>query len=153
MRVRHVGAGLAAAAVLLLGTERLGAQAPAAEWSPPGREMPSMPTIAELQGSWQATVGGWFRGVDAVSGIGIGEVRATGETTPGSARAKFIRFSAGPRTVAVWTDRNGDGRADMVELYRGGAVVVQVVDADYNGAADVVRLYDAAGKLARESRM
>jgi hypothetical protein len=151
--VRHIGAGLAAAAVILLGADRAGAQAPAAEWSPPGRDMPAMPTIAELQGSWQGAAGGWFRGVEGVSGIPVAQVRATGETTPGSARAKFIRFSAGPRTVAVWTDRNDDGKADMVELYRGGAVVVQVVDADYNGAADVVRLYDAAGKLARENRL
>jgi hypothetical protein len=153
MMVRHVGAGLAAAAVLLFGTGRLAAQAPAAQWSPPGSAMPGMPTIAELQGNWQGLTGGWFNGVESVSGIPVGQVRATGETTPGSARAKFIRFSAGPRTVAVWTDRNGDGKADMVELYRGGAVVVQVVDADFNGAADVVRLYDAAGQLARENRM
>jgi hypothetical protein len=151
--LRRFAAGLAGASVLLFGADRAQAQTPAAEWSPPGREMPAMPTIAELQGNWQGAVGAWFRGVDQVSGIAAAEVRATGETTPGSARAKFIRFSAGPRTVAVWTDRNGDGRADMLELYRNGAVVVQVVDADYSGTADVVRLYDGGGKLAREERL
>jgi hypothetical protein len=151
--LRHLGAGLAAAAVLVMGADRAGAQTPAVEWSPPGSAMPAMPTIAELQANWQGATGGWFSGVDRVSGIGLGEVRATGETTPGSARAKFIRFSAGPRPVAVWTDRNGDGKADMVELYRSGALVVQVVDADYNGTADVVRLYDSAGNLARENKL
>jgi hypothetical protein len=151
--LRHIAAGLAGATVLLFGAGGAQAQVPAAEWSPPGRDMPAMPTIAELQGNWQGAVGGWFRGVEQVSGIAAGDVRATGETTPGSARAKFIRFSAGPRTVAVWTDRNGDGRADMVELFRSGASVVQVVDADYNGTADVVRLYDAAGRLAKENRL
>jgi hypothetical protein len=151
--LRHIAAGLAGATVLLFGAGTARAQAPAVSWTPPGRDMPAMPTIAELQGNWQGAVGGWFRGVEQVSGIPMANVRATGETTAGSARAKFIRFSAGARTVAVWTDRNGDGRADMVELYRDGAEVVQVVDADYNGSADVVRLYDASGKLAREDRM
>jgi hypothetical protein len=151
--LRHIAASLAGATVLLFGAEGARAQAPAPEWSPPGRDMPAMPTIGELQGNWQGAVGGWFRGVDQVSGIPAADVRATGETTAGSARAKFIRFSAGPRTVAVWTDRNGDGRADMVELFRNGAAVVQVVDADYNGSADVVRRYDGSGRLAREDRL
>ena len=72
---------------------------------------------------------------------------------PGSARAKFIRFSAGPRPVAVWSDRNGDGKCDMLELFRSGAVVVQLVDPDYDGRANVLRLYDASGALARETRL
>ncbi|MDB4948991.1 MAG: hypothetical protein JWM27_1640 [Gemmatimonadetes bacterium] len=151
--LRRFAALLAGAVVFVTGAGKVKAQTPAAQWSPPGREMPQMPTIAELQGNWQGAVGGWFTGVEGVSGIPLAGVRATGETTAGSARAKFIRFSAGARTVAVWTDRNGDGRADMVELFRAGAPVVQVVDADFNGSADVLRLYDASGALARESRL
>lgn len=149
---RHYGAALAAASILIFGTGRAAAQAPAAQWTPPGRSMPAMPAMAEL-GQWQRAVGPWFRGVDAVTGIASGEVSAKGETTGGNAQAKFVRFSAGARPVAVWTDRNGDGRCDSLELYRDGSVVVQVLDPDYDGSANVVRLYDAGGKLAREDRL
>lgn len=151
--LRHCAAALAGLTVLLWGADDAAGQQPAAEWSPPGSEMPAMPSMADLQGSWQSSLGAWFRGIDAVSGAGLSALRATGETTPGSARAKFIRFSAGPRPVAVWSDRNGDGKCDMLELFRSGAVVVQLVDPDYDGRANVLRLYDASGALARETRL
>lgn len=151
--LRHCAAALAGLTVLVFGADDAAAQQPAAEWSPPSTQMPAMPSMADLQGDWQSSLGGWFRGVDDVSGVSLAQMRATGETTPGSARAKFIRFSAGPRSAAVWSDRNGDGKCDMLELFRSGAVVVQLLDPDYDGRANVLRLYDASGALARETRL
>ncbi|HET6230451.1 MAG TPA: hypothetical protein VFE05_10320 [Longimicrobiaceae bacterium] len=151
--LRQCAAALAGLTVLVLGAGKAGAQTPAAEWTPPTNEMPAMPSMADLQGNWQSTFAQWFRGVDAVSGVSLAQVQATGETTRGGARARFVRFMAGPRQVAVWTDRNGDGRADMIELFRSGAVVVQLVDPTFGGHAHVLRLYDASGALARETRL
>lgn len=151
--LRHCAAALAGLSVLVLGARRLEAQTPAADWSPPSRSMPSMPAMADLEGNWQGSLGSWFRGLDGVSGVSLASVRAAGETTRGSAQAKFVRFTAGPRQVAVWSDRNGDGRCDQLELYRSGAVVVQLLDPDYDGTANVLRLYDASGALARETRL
>lgn len=125
----------------------------AQDWTPPSREMPSMPTMAQLQGDWRTPLGPWFRGVDGLSGVAFSDVRASGETTRGAAQAKFVRFTGGPRQVALWTDRNGDGRADLIEIYRQGTVAVQVIDADYDGTANVLRVYDASGTLARETRL
>lgn len=151
--LRHCAAALAGLSVLVLGARRLEAQTPAAEWSPPSSDMPAMPAMADLSGNWQSSLGGWFRGIDGVSGVALAQVNARGETTPGAARAKFVRFTAGPRQVAVWTDRNGDGKCDTLEMYRSGAVVVQLLDPDYDGRANVLRLYDASGALARETRL
>jgi hypothetical protein len=150
--LRHCAAAFAGLSVLVLGARRAEAQTPAAEWSPPSREMPAMPAMTELLGGWQSSLAAWFRGIDGVSGHSLGDIRASGETNRGP-RARFVRFTVGPRPVAVWSDRNGDGRCDMLELYRSGAVVVRLVDPDYDGSANVLLLYDASGALARETRL
>lgn len=124
---------IAAAALGLIG----GAPAAAQDWSPPSRQMPSM-QVAE---GWQGSLGGWF-----LPGTALNAVRAQTES-------RFVRFSAGPRPVAAWSDRNGDGRADMLQLYRNGAVVYQLVDADYDGTANVLRVLDDSGQLVREERL
>lgn len=140
--------------VLLLGASLLGAALPARaqspDWRPPSRSMPAMPQMAELQRDWRSAVGPWLNGVTRVSGVSAGEVRAEGETTPGSDRARFVRFLRGHFPLGSWQDRNGDGRADMIELFRDGARAVQVVDADYDGTINKLRLYDASGALIRE---
>lgn len=150
--LRHCAAAFAAATVLFqTGAKPARAQSPVVSWSPPGREMPAMPRMSDLP-NWRGAVGAWFGGVPEASGVPAGQVEARGEAA-GAGRAKFVRFSAGARPVAVWTDRNGDGRCDLLEIYRNGAVVAQVVDPDYDGTANVVRLYDADGALARETRL
>lgn len=123
------------------------------QWTPPSREMPQMPRMADLQGDWLSSVLAWFRGTEQVTGAAPAGLRAAGEARPGSERAQIVRFTSGPRPVAVWTDRNGDGRLDMLELYRSGTVVVQLIDADFDGNANVVRILDASGALIREERM
>ncbi|HEX5724515.1 MAG TPA: hypothetical protein VFX98_03565 [Longimicrobiaceae bacterium] len=140
---------LAALAAILCSAPRLQAQ----EWSPPSRQMPSMPTQAQLQGDWRSAAGAWFAGVDRISGVGLGEMRAAGESPGSGGRVRFVRFSGGVRQAATWADRNGDGRCDLVEIFRSGAVAVQLIDPDYDGTADVIRVYDASGALARESRL
>lgn len=126
---------------------------PSPEWTPPSRDMPMMPRMAELQGDWQSALGAWFRGVEQVSGVPTGRLRAGGEAGKGSERAQLARFTSGPVPVAIWTDRNGDERVDMIELYRAGGVVVQLIDADYDGKANVIRFLDASGGLVREQPM
>jgi hypothetical protein len=122
-----------------------------AEWSPPSTQMPEMPAMADLDGAWRASLGAWFRGTDQISGTTLAQVRASG--SPGaSGRCAYVRFMGGPRAVAVWTDRSGDGRADLIEIYRGGAVAYQMIDSNSNGRADVLRVYDASGSLLRETR-
>jgi hypothetical protein len=125
----------------------------ASQWRPPTSQMPQMPTTASLQGNWQSELSGWFRGVDAVSGVDTQNLRASGSPRAGSDRTQLVRFMAGPVPVVVWTDRNSDGRADMIEIYRGGTAVIQLIDADYSGVANVLRSYDASGGLVREERL
>ncbi|HEV2146736.1 MAG TPA: hypothetical protein VGR37_04915 [Longimicrobiaceae bacterium] len=121
-------------------------------WSPPSR-MPDMPRMADLQGSWQGAVGGWAGQMAQVSSTSAGEIRAAGETTPGSDRAKLVRFTAGVFPVATWSDRNGDGRCDMVEIFRQGSRVYQLIDADYDGNPNVLRVYSPSGELLRDERL
>lgn len=123
------------------------------QWSPPTRDMPAMPRMAELQGDWLGGVEAWFSGVEQVSGVSPARLRAVGEARQGSERAQIVRFTSGPLPVAVWSDRNGDGRLDMLELYRGGTMVIQLIDADYDGRANVMRIHDASGALVREERL
>jgi hypothetical protein len=125
----------------------------AAQWRPPGKAMPAMPTMSELDNNWHTSLGSWFRGIEVVTGSSAPELRATGSARGGSGRAQVARFMRGPVPVVVMTDQNGDGRADKFEIYRGGRTVIQVIDVDYNGEANVLRLYDASGALIREERM
>jgi hypothetical protein len=118
-------------------------------WSPPSRDMPAMPAVAELQGGWVASQGAWFAGVGEVSGL---RGSASGARAGKALQVRFTN-SATPVPVAVWSDRNGDGKADMIEIYRRGAVAFQLIDADYDGTANVVREYDGNGGLAREVRL
>ena len=132
--MRHLRLTVVAAGLML---PALVAPAAAQEWSPPSRQMPAM----QVADSWQGSLAGWF-----LPGTALNTVRAQAE-------ARFVRFSAGPRPVAAWTDRNGDGKADMVQVYRGGAVAYQLIDADYDGTANVLRVLDEAGQLVREERL
>jgi hypothetical protein len=134
------------AAVLGLGLSLAAHPAFAQDWSPPSRQMPQMPSAGQMSGGWKQSLASWFGGVEAVSGVPLSGVRASGD-------ARQVRFSGGVRPVAVWTDRNGDGRCDMLEVYRSGAVAYQLIDADFDGQANVLRVYDPSGALARESRM
>jgi hypothetical protein len=115
-------------------------------WSPPSRNMPVMPTKAELAGGWRQSLGSWFSRL----GVDLSDIRAEGEG--GVERPRFVRFAAHMHPVAQWSDRNGDGRADMVEIYRDGALSATLVDADYDGAVNLLRTYDASGAVAREER-
>src|SRR5215216_573511 len=133
MRRIPLVAGAAAALLLMLAARPAKAQ----DWTPPSRQMPDMPALADLDGGWQGSLGVWLAG----SGSAVDQLRAVGEG-PGP-RASLVRFLAGVRPAAVWTDRNGDGKADMIELFRGGARAYQLIDADYDGAANVLRVYDA----------
>ncbi|CAN5454482.1 hypothetical protein BH24GEM3_BH24GEM3_16640 [soil metagenome] len=128
-------------------------QAGVPQWSPPTREMPAMPLMADLQGDWLSPIAAWFGGVEQLSGVSTARLRAAGEARSGSDRAQFVRFTSGPVPVAAWSDRNGDGRLDMLELYRNGVMVIQVIDADYDGRANVMRVHDASGTLVREERL
>lgn len=136
----------ASLAVLALTAIPSGARAQGADWTPPTSKMPQMPAPAELGGGWRSSLGAWFRGVEATSGVKLGEVRAEGD-------AQSVYFSGEALPVAVWSDRNGDGRADLVEIYRRGAPLAQVIDADYDGTANVIRRYDASGTLIREEKV
>lgn len=139
---------VAAAGILLaLSARPLHAQ----DWTPPSREMPPMPRMDELSGAWKQTLAAWFGGVEAVSGVPMAEVRATGDGRGG--RTQQVRFAGGVRPVASWTDRNGDGRCDMLEIFHDGSVAYQVIDADFDGQANVVRVYDARGNLKSETRL
>lgn len=122
-------------------------------WQPPSRQMPEMPAMSELRGSWQSSVGPWLGAMSQASGVAAGQVTASGETTPGGARAKFVRFLSGVYPVANWSDRNGDGRADMVEIFHDGARIIQLIDPDYDGSANVMRVYSASGELLREEKL
>lgn len=133
--MRHDRLMVAAGALGLLLVSATAARAQ--DWSPPSRQMPAM----QVGAGWQGSLASWF-----LPGTSLDAVRAQGE-------GGFIRFTAGPRPVAAWTDRNGDGRADMLQIFRGGAVAYQVVDADLDGSADVVRIYDQSGALASERRL
>jgi hypothetical protein len=118
-------------------------------WRPPSREMPAMPTPADLDGGWVASQRGWFAGVQDVAGI---RGAASGTRAGRALQVRFMDAST-PVPVAVWSDRNGDGKSDMIEIYRGGAVVIQLIDADFDGSANVVREYDSGGALANETRL
>jgi hypothetical protein len=115
----------------------VGTPAAAQEWSPPSRQMPAM----QVADGWQGGMAGWF-----LPGTTLNTVRAQADRS-------YVRFSAGPRPVAAWSDRNGDGKSDMVELFRGGGVAYQLVDSDYDGRADVLRVYDEGGQLQRTQRL
>jgi hypothetical protein len=117
----------------------LAVSAPAAaqQWSPPSRQMPAM----QVADGWQGALAGWF-----LPGTTLNAVNTRADRS-------YVRFSAGPRPVAAWSDRNGDGRSDLVELFRGGAVAYQLVDADYDGTADVLRVYDDNGQVQRTERL
>ena len=123
------------------------------DWRPPSRQMPPMPTRADLGGDWLSPRGDWFQGLDRVAGVAASGLRAAGEPTGGSGAIQIARFMNGPIPAVVWSDRNGDSRADMIEIYRSGGVIVQLIDVDYDGAANVLRVYDASGALLREERM
>lgn len=110
--------------------------AAAQDWSPPSRQMPSMQQASD--GSFTSR---WL-----IPDPSRPELRS-------SASSGFVRFSAGPRPVAAWSDRNGDGRSDMLQLYRGTSMAYQLVDADYDGTADVLRIYDQNGQFQREERL
>ena len=110
--------------------------ADAQEWSPPSRQMPSMQQASE--GSFTER---WL-----IPDPSRGAIRS-------NASSGFVRFSAGPRPVAAWSDRNGDGRSDMLQLFRGTAVAYQLLDADYDGTADVLRVHDQNGQFVREERL
>ena len=141
MKRHHVIAAAAAGAVLLVIASR---PARAQDWTPPTREMPAMPAASEVNDGWAGGQGRWF----IAGGSGV-KARAEGS----GARARFVRFSgADMRTLAAWSDRNGDGRCDMVEVYRDGALAAQLIDPDYDGTANVMRVY-ADGKLVREERL
>ena len=141
MKRNHVIAAAAAGAVLLVIASR---PARAQEWRPPTTQMPAMPASGEVNDGWAGGQGGWF-----IAGGGGVRARAEG----GGAKARFVRFSGGDmRTLAAWSDRNGDGRCDMVEVYRDGALAAQLIDPDYDGTANVMRVY-ADGKLLREERL
>jgi hypothetical protein len=134
-----------AGSLLLLAALTTAAAPRPQEWAPPSRQMPSMPSSAELAGGWRGSLGGWFNGL----GVSVAAVRADGE---GGAHTRFVRFSVEMRPVETWSDRNGDGRADLVEVFRDGGMVARLVDADYDGTANSLRRYDASGALAREER-
>ncbi len=151
--MKRLSVCLAAAALFAVCAPQARAQAPAAEWNPPSTEMPAMPSMAELSGNWRAAVGPWLAGCDRVAQVSAADIAPSGEAARGGPRSRFVRFVAGARPVATWTDRNGDGRADMIEIFRSGAAVVQMVDPDFDGRANVLRLYDASGGLARETRL
>ena len=134
-----------AAVTVGLGLFVCAGSASAQEWSPPSRQMPAMLSSDALGGSWRASAAGWF-----LPGTPVAEVRAAGQ---GGGTPRFVRFTAGARPVAAWSDRNGDGRCDMLEIYRGGSVAYQLIDADYDGTANVLRVYDDSGSLQREQRL
>lgn len=121
-------------------------------WRPQDRQMPAMPTNAQLEGDWLGPRAGWFGGIQAVSGVAPAALRALGEPR-GAAPTRVVRFQAGPIPVVVWTDRDGDGDADLIEIYRSGGMIIQLIDADYDGNANVIRRYDAAGVLISEERL
>ncbi len=142
---------LVAVATALIVSFVLDGSAEAQEWRPSTRQMPSMPTAADLQS--QAPGGAWFSGVEAIAGVSPSRLRPLAEGRGPGGAAQVVRFNNGPLPVVVWQDRNGDGRADIVEIFRGGTVVVQVVDADYDGEANVLRRYDNSGRLISEERL
>lgn len=127
--------------------------ASAQQWQPATRQMPAMPQMTELSGDWLSSRAAWFSGVEEVSGVQPGTLRAVGEPRRGATETQVVRFNNGPVPVVVWQDRNGDGTADIIEIYRSGGVVLQVVDADYDGQANVVRVYDSSGRLTSENRL
>lgn len=149
--LRALGPCLALLTLLLAVPAAARAQGP--DWRPPSREMPSMPTAAELRGDWLSARGAWFNGVERAAGVAPQSLRATGEARPGGDRLQLARFNSGALPVVVWSDRNGDGRCDMIDLYRSGGVIVQLIDADYDGSANVMRVYDASGALVRQERL
>lgn len=140
-------------AVALLLVSASGARAQAVDWKPPSRQMPPMPTRADLSGDWMSARSAWFQGVDRVSGVSASSLRAAGEPRSGSDVLQIARFMNGPIPAVVWSDRNGDDRADMIEIFKSGGVIVQLLDVDYDGSANVLRIYDASGALVREERM
>ena len=125
----------------------------AQEWSPPSRQMPDMPRVAELRADWLAPRAAWFQDVEQLSGVAPARLRADGEPRSGQGLLHIARFLSGAIPVVIWVDLNADGRADTVEILRSGTVVVQLIDADRDGRANVLRIYDAAGTLLREERM
>jgi hypothetical protein len=62
------------------------------DWRPPGRAMPMMPRMAELQGDWRGSHAGWFDGTDQISGIAVAQLKAMGEKGAGE-YAQVVRFS------------------------------------------------------------
>lgn len=137
----------------LLLTTASGAFAQGPDWRPPSRQMPPMPTHADLGGDWLSSRSNWFQGLDNVAGVAASGLRAAGEPTSGTGAIQIARFMHGPIPAVIWSDRNGDARADMIEIYRSGGVIVQLIDVDYDGAANVLRVYDASGALLREEKM
>jgi hypothetical protein len=133
MHNRPLAVAAAGLGLLLAVSAPAGAQ----QWSPPSRQMPTM----QVADGWQGALAGWF-----LPGTTLNAVNARADRS-------YVRFSSGPRPVAAWSDRNGDGRSDLVELFRGGAVAYQLVDADYDGTADVLRIYDDSGQVQRTERL
>src|SRR5436190_1084087 len=82
-----------------------------ADWFPPSRQMPAMPPQSEPDEGWRVDDAAWFVG----QGEGLREIGIRVEGGPG--RQSLARFTKGLRTVATWSDRNGDSRADLIEIY------------------------------------
>lgn len=122
----------------------------AQDWQPPSRDMPSMPSLAELTPAWMTGRSAWLGGAGTLS---AGDLAVSGEPRPGTQQAQVVRVSSGPLPVVVWQDRNGDSRVDLIEIFRNGTVVTQIIDAEYDGQANVVRRYNEAGALLQEEPM
>ena len=137
------------AAVLCVALVAVATHGNAQDWTPPTRQMPMMPRMAEIPSGWQAGAGPWAASAQGLSGVSVAQMRAVGDAAAQGDRAGFVRFTGEARPVATWTDRNGDGRADMVELFRNGVLAVQVIDADYSGTINAVRHFDGSGKPTR----
>lgn len=135
-----------AAALLVATLAAAPMPARAQAWSPPARQMPEMPRMAELDGDWLTPRADWFRGLAPANLRPVGEPR-------GGAVARVVRYHDGPLPAVVWTDRNGDGRADLIEIFRAGSILAQLIDPEYDGGANVLRRYDASGALVSEERM
>lgn len=141
------------AAVCLSATLAAAPRGHAQEWSPPSRDMPTMPLAADMRADWLGPRAPWFSGIEPFAGVGASQLALTGDRRRGSDHLQIARFSRGPVPVVVWSDRNGDGRADIIEIYKAGGVIIQLIDVDYSGQANVLRVYDARGALLREDRL
>jgi hypothetical protein len=131
--------------LLLLLFPLVATSALAQEWTPPSRQMPEMPSTADLDGGWKRQIGAWFEG----AGVSLAAIRPHGEG--GRYTPRIVYFAIDSTVVETWSDRNGDGRADLIIVRLPNATEYQFIDADYDGWANVLRTYKA-GALAREEK-